>query len=606
MPYISILFLTLISLSLSSPSCLENRNFCLKCNSITNLCTQCEYDTLSPDSEGGCTGSKKCSLGKNYCNECTEENNLCKECETGFYPDSNGGCSYIENCEISYKGHCIKCQTDYILIGNELKICKYLGLDDFQNCKEINYTTGFCSSCEEGYFLNSGDNRCTSIEHCYESSYGVCTLCEKDYILNKQKGICEDKKDGFLNCKLTLDGNTCDECDDGFFFSKEKKCVQTNFCQKANIIFNNECSECISGYYLTNDKLSCTTEQNCEIGDPVSGLCNWCKENYYLDTNDRKCKTNLEKEELNHCKIATNEVCYTCDRYYYLSYDQKCSISQNCAESEKSLCITCLDGFYLGKDNKCINVEKCIYSRDNECYECQDGFYYDRIEKICKESVDKFLNCKYNNMFEPTQCAVCKDDFYLSIPDTLCHSNKEEGPFYKCQISTYNGEKCQSCVGEYYIGRDDSKCNLIQGCLRSENENKCLECDNYYCLDKEGNCVDNYYITEEDKLFYYNCKILNNEGNRCAECEQGLNVNDLGICYDDIHCEKKENEVCTKCQKENPSGYFSYCLNKDLGCIDTFLKNCVRCDNVLDLDWCTECEEGYEIDEIGDCVPKNK
>ena len=111
-------------------------------------------------------------------------------------------------------------------------------------------------------------------------------------------------------------------------------------------------------------------------------------------------------------------------------------------------------------------------------------------------------------------------------------------------------------------------------------------------------------ITDEKNKFYYNCKVVNEEGNGCAECEEGLNVTDTGICYDDIHCESKEGEVCTKCQKENPSGYYSYCLNKDLGCVDTFLKNCVRCDNVLELDWCTECEEGYEIDDIGDCVLK--
>ena len=36
--------------------------------------------------------------------------------------------------------------------------------------------------------------------------------------------------------------------------------------------------------------------------------------------------------------------------------------------------------------------------------------------------------------------------------------------------------------------------------------------------------------------------------------------------------------------------------------VNTFLKNCIRCDNVLDLDWCTKCEEGYEIDEYGECV----
>ena len=600
---IKILFLTLIGLSLSLQMCVVERNFCSECHSITNLCTKCEYDILIPDEEGGCTGINKCSVGKNYCNQCTEETNLCNECEQGFYPDKNGGCSYTENCEISYDGHCIKCDSEYYLIGNEIKVCKYIGLDDFQNCKEINYSNGLCLECEEDYFLNSGDKKCILTEHCYKSSFGTCSLCDKNYTLNKEDDLCIEKNEDFINCKITLDGKECDECDDDFYFSEDGKCVKTNFCGKSK---NDECFECKEGYFLSKDKLSCTKEKNCLIGDKEKGLCNWCIDDYYLDKKDRKCKSNLEKEELKYCKIALNDICITCEKYYYLGEDNKCSISQNCAESENDLCITCSEGFYLGKDGKCTNVKNCIYSRNNECIECKDDLYFDRSEQLCKESKDNLVNCKYNSLYEPNNCALCKDDYYLSSPDNLCKSNKEEGPFYKCSFSNYNGDKCSQCVGEYYIGRDDLKCNLIQGCLSSENEKKCLECDRYYVLDNEGDCVDNYYITDKEKQFYYYCKVLNEEGTGCSLCENGLNATEAGICYDDVHCEKNDEGVCTKCQKDNPFGYNSYCLNEVFGCVDTFLKNCIRCDNVLDLDLCTECEEGYDIDEYGDCIKKEK
>ena len=596
MVYYKTLFLALLGIVLSSPSCSLGKNFCSECHPITNLCTKCQYNILVPDEEGGCIGTKKCFFGKNYCNECTEENNLCNECEIGYYPDKNGGCSYDENCEISYNGDCIKCNDNYYLIGEEIKICKYIELDDFQNCKEINYTNGQCSLCEEGYFLNSGDKKCSSNEHCYESSFGVCSSCDKNYVLNKQKNICEEKNEEFLNCKVTIDGKICDECDDGFYFSDDGKCVKTNYCLKAN---NNECEQCEEGYYLTKDKLACTNDENCLIGDVERGLCNWCIDNYYLDKKYRKCKSNLEQEELNHCKIGENQICSTCEKNYYLGEDYKCSISQNCAESEKELCIICSDGFYLGKDGKCTNIKNCIYSSSNQCIECDGNLYYDRFDKECKEGTDNFLNCKYNSDYEQNKCAMCKDDFYLNLTDNLCYSNKEEGPFYKCQITNYNGDKCSQCVGEYYLGRDDLKCNLIEGCLSSENEKKCLECDRYYCLDNNGNCVDNYYITDKEKPFYYYCKVLNDNGDGCQICENGINATDDGICYDDIHCEKKENGICTKCQSEN---HWQYCLNEILGCVDTFLKHCIRCDNVLELDFCTECEEGYKIDEYGDCV----
>ena len=603
MAYISVLLLSFFSLSLSSPLCTVNTNFCKECHPITNLCIQCQYDNMITDDNGGCIGSKKCSIGDNYCYECSEDSSLCSECEIGYYPDQNGGCTYVENCEISYNGHCVKCLEDYYLIGNELKICKFKELDDFQNCKQINYTNGLCSVCEDGYFLNSGDKKCVSIEHCLKSSFNVCIQCDKNYILNKQEDICEKKSESFLNCKITLDNETCDECDDGFYFSEDGKCIKTNYCQKSD---NNNCLECKNGYFLSDDKLTCTKEEKCLTGTPGNGLCNWCLDNYYLEYKDRKCRSNLEKEELINCKVAKNEICKTCEKNYYLGEDNRCSISQHCAESENQLCISCSEGYYLGKDGKCTNVKRCIYSRNNECYECEDGYYYDRIDKKCNKAFNNFLNCKYNSEYDQSKCSMCKDDYYLLLSESLCYSNKEEGPFYKCQMSNYNGNNCSSCVGEYHLGRDDLKCNLIEGCLRSKNATKCLECDRYYCLDKKGNCVDNYYITEKEKAFYYYCKNLNEEGTGCAECENDLIPNDEGICYDEIHCEEKDNKgICKKCQSNNPFGYLGYCLNKIYGCVDTFLKNCIRCDNLLELDWCTECEKGYEIDEYGDCIKNN-
>ena len=601
MVYIHILLISILGISLSSPKCEVEKNFCLNCHSITNLCTECKYETLIPDDEGGCKGIQTCYSGKNYCNKCDEDedNILCKECENGFSPDKNGACSYTNNCEISINGNCIQCQSDYYLIGSELKICKYMGLDDFQNCKKINYATGLCLECEEEFFLDSVDKKCVSTEHCSKSSFGVCTLCDKNYILNKKKEMCEEKSEELQNCKITLDGKECDECDDGFYFSEDGNCIKTNFCEKTK---NNECIQCKEDYFLSEDKLSCTNEENCSIGDSKKGLCNWCKDDFYLEKEDRKCKSSLEKEELKYCKLATNGICNTCDKYHYLGEDSICSLSPNCAESENDLCVTCSEGFYLGKDGICTNLENCIYSKNNECIECKDGFYYDRIEKDCKESKDNFKNCKYNNLYEENSCAMCKDDFYLNLTNGLCYSNKEEGPFYKCQMTDFYGDSCSKCVGKYYLGKNDLKCNLIEGCLKSENEKKCLECNIHYVLDNEGNCVDNFYITDKDKPFYYNCRKLNEEGTGCAICENGLNVSDTGICYDYVHCEDKEEEICTKCQKKNSNGFFSYCLNDVLGCVDTFLKNCIKCDDILELDSCTECEEGFDLDENGECV----
>ena len=167
-----IYFVIFSQIFLSNSQCIAGKNFCSKCNPITRLCIKCEKDIYSPDSNGGCKNSKKCQLGKNYCIECLEDGNLCKECDIGYFSDENGGCSTTDNCEISYKGECLKCKDNFVLIGaknyyqsiNDYpKICKSLKSEDLQNCKTISYERGFCLDCKDGYFFSSSDKKCINI-----------------------------------------------------------------------------------------------------------------------------------------------------------------------------------------------------------------------------------------------------------------------------------------------------------------------------------------------------------------------------------------------------------------------------------------------------------
>ena len=154
---IYLIFLLFLNPVLLAQSCKEGSNNCIRCDPITKLCTKCTLDIYSPDEDGGCSASRKCYLGKNYCSECDEEEKKCEKCEIGFYPDQNGGCSFVDNCEISNKGFCLKCISDFILVGGEndmFKICKSLESEDLSNCKKINQMTGFCEECEAGFFLN--------------------------------------------------------------------------------------------------------------------------------------------------------------------------------------------------------------------------------------------------------------------------------------------------------------------------------------------------------------------------------------------------------------------------------------------------------------------
>jgi len=230
-----------------SPSCTENKNNCQKCNPITNLCVICLEDNYIPDNDGGCT--PKCTLGKNYCNKCDNYEKLCTSCEYGYFPDEIGGCSFSENCQSSYKGKCLECKKNYVLIGEEnLKVCKNLYSEDLKHCKSINTINGLCNECEIGYFLNKGDFKCSDSGNCLESLFGICTTCIEGYYLNKVKQKCIKIENSFFNCKQTIDDIICDKCNDYYYLAEDGQCVNTLKCLESQ---NGICIKCSNGYFLT-------------------------------------------------------------------------------------------------------------------------------------------------------------------------------------------------------------------------------------------------------------------------------------------------------------------------------------------------------------------
>ena len=599
--FIFILFFSIQELY-SSPTCKESFNHCFHCNTATNLCSKCDKsDIFIPDENGGCKGANKCKVGYNFCYECDQEGKLCEKCEKGYYPDLNGGCSYSEGCEISYKGECLQCQEDYILIGKEenIKICKYQLLEIYKNCKNINLETGKCEECEEGYYLNS-ENKCTKVEHCKESILGNCISCIYGYYYDKKEEKCKSKEDNFyfFFCKQTIDGKNCDICDDGFYVDEMGYCIPSKYCLESEKL---QCTKCIQGYHLTNNSL-CSFTDNCNYADIFSFICTNCEKNYYLDTKDYKCKSNLDNNDFKYCKKVVDNKCVQCENNYYLGEDSKCSSSKNCLESEYGKCLSCSQDYYLDHYNQCTNTKHCVYSISGECFECEDNYYYNRNNNTCLEWNDRFKNCLASCYFEDN-CCECKTNSYLNISDNLCHDNTQEGPFYKCAYSDDFGEKCDSCIDGYFLGSGDYKCSKIENCNLSENENKCLECEEDYCLDANKQiCVYNKYLEDENNKIYINCLKTNDEGTKCENCKDGYEVGDKGYCIDINFCEEKNEEgICTKCKDiKSPNGY-NYCANEIFGCLETVYQNCLNCNNLKNLFECTECKEGYSKTNNG-CI----
>lgn len=597
--------LILLNISLIYSSCIVGENHCIKCNPISNLCFKCDKDVYVPDEEGGCKNAHKCQSGKNKCLACDENRQICKECSDGFIPDENGGCSYTYNCEVSEEGRCLKCKDNYILIGKEdmygeyeLRICKSLFSDDLRNCEDINMYGGYCQKCKENYFLNSGDRKCSTTENCFKSSFGICTECVHKMYYDKRDETCKNQTEEFDYCLESIDGKTCDKCEDSYYLSEDKKCIAVNYCLKARSLY--QCEECEPGYYPSYYGTSCVKTENCYNGDKDMGICYTCDPKFYMDYKDGMCKSNREDNEYKFCKIIKEDSCVECIENYELGLDNHCSTSKNCVESINGLCIECNDGYYLGSDSKCTTVEHCSISNYNyECVECEGKYYLNVTSNKCLIGEGKLENCKqaYSNPY----CEICKDEFYLNQKDYVCYSNKEDNECYKCQRTDETGEKCEECIDEYYLGEKDNKCSKIEGCVLSENENKCLECDSFYCLDvPSGTCVYNNNFESEETRFYYKCHQTNKDGTACEICLEGYTLSSDGLCVDIEHCaEKNEDGSCKICQNDI-EGF--YCLNNAFGCLNVnFNSSCWKCNDILDIRHCDECLEGYTLKEHGIC-----
>ena len=315
------------------PICVEGENYCSKCNPVTKSCVRCSPSIFIPNENGECIGAKKCIPGLNNCYECTEGGDLCRSCEDNYFPDENGGCSYTPSCEISYRGNCLKCKENFILLGESIKTCKSLMSEDLKHCETFDKSTGICQKCQQNFFLTSGDKRCISVENCFESSFDTCKKCDYSYYLNKKENKCKFQRDENLYfCAESLDGISCDKCEDESFFDEEGRCYGTRHCLKGALF--NKCEQCQEGYYLSEYSHTCTTEKNCLEGDRYLGICTRCKDNYFIDFNDGHCKSNQEDNDYKYCSKADKGHCFYCSFGYELGEDLKCASTRHCAESK--------------------------------------------------------------------------------------------------------------------------------------------------------------------------------------------------------------------------------------------------------------------------------
>ena len=606
--YIYLIFISLFSFSFQS--CSQGKNFCVLCELYTDLCKKCESDLFKPDLKGGCEGAKKCIKDYNYCLECSSTNYTCDKCVEDYYPDNNGGCAKIENCEVSENGECKMCIENYALIyqGQPYLECVSMDTEELLNCEEYDIY-GHCLKCKENYYMNAGDEKCSNTENCFNSTKGICQICEYDFYLDKSNAtnylcLSNNEKNVFWKCILSNDGINCDECLSPYFLSKNKICVESQFCEEGETGLG-KCSKCLDNLYLTEDKYSCTTSDFCINGYNYNTKCRTCKKGYYLDLIDGNCYSNQEDNDEKYC-LTVAEKCESCIDDYYLSEDKKCTSSKNCLVSSLGNCTKCINNYHLGIDNKCTNITYCIKSNFNYfCEECEKGYFvYHDVNCVNDDkSGNIFKNCKIV-YYGVEHCSACKNGFYLDESDYLCYSNDESASdeFYKCSYVIENSEgkkECNECESPYYLG-GDYKCSKIPGCAESQSLDVCTKCMPGWCknLNRNLKCQPNSFLDkDENNEVCYKCLETNMGGTRCNICEEGYVKNSKGYCIDESLCDIIDGSECIQCKQklEIDESLKSYCLNPQYGCLES-IEGCLKCNDFYNPEICNECLNGYYLD----------
>ena len=74
--------------------------------------------------------------------------------------------------------------------------------------------------------------KCSYTNNCFESTFGKCTSCKIGFYLDISENQCkkysnenENENNSLLFCHESLDGKTCEKCEDNYFFDSKGNCV---------------------------------------------------------------------------------------------------------------------------------------------------------------------------------------------------------------------------------------------------------------------------------------------------------------------------------------------------------------------------------------------
>ena len=337
---------------------------CLEAEKIGDSysCLKCSYDYAIVENLSS------------HLKNCYERKNDLSYCLEGIYSDYSYSCSQcVDNAILTNSNNKSKCsceadsfsknslfcyKCDDALQGNQGCVlsegCEYFIVDDHLNCRKckegyVEYTQGQCFSCS---LLVPNCNKC----HYNKTSDDIiCDSCVNSiYSLNAKENACElneceeypEISPGCIICKDQLDeykqNNKCQRCKNGYFKTKEEKCIYCNSEENGG----HACSEC-------------EYEKNDQGADTQNIICKSCYPTYSLFNKDSPYQTLI-----NNTFLSNEGKCYDC-QVLFTDKCTECVLAKNSNGKESLKCISCKEGYYLTDQGNCVRFTELLTKIDN-------------------------------------------------------------------------------------------------------------------------------------------------------------------------------------------------------------------------------------------------
>ncbi|WAR23702.1 MLP-like protein [Mya arenaria] len=355
----------------------------------------------------------------------------CAECESGFYGfecQSTCPCNQTNTVSCnSISGNCTCMQgwtNEYC--DENVNEC----VSDTYTCPEnsdcIDTDGNYICRCRTGY-LKTGDNKCTNIDECLDTS------------------VCDQ------NCVNFIGGYNC-SCEHGFTLADDNK----------------TCSECESWRYGENCTESCDCD-NARSCDRATGECD-CKQGWTsakCDEDINECENVSLFECMDHSFCLNTDGGYlcVCERGYQQTEDETCSVCPEwsfgygckkqcaCKHATSATChhetgaCTCIEG-WTGNEcsedvNECVETpDICDNTANTKCVnvdatyqcECKDG--YTDVSGLCAD-IDECLEDPCNQECTNTD-GTCTDNTFGTncFGACNCESSNVENASQFCDTIT--------------------------------------------------------------------------------------------------------------------------------------------------------------------------